>query len=144
MLVYSTVQTHNYYIYPRLLQVIYVSLFYSTNTWLSYQSQRSASHQYTFIQWQPSVGLMAHLVNKKRCNGITGHSCLRSGFMVIKDLMIVLLSGDTQKDSREKAVVFNPYNSSKDSKVSSDDTNYNENVLFYIFFFHSLKVLLYF
>lgn len=69
--------------------------------------------------------------------------------MVIKDLMIVLLSGDTQKDSREKAVVFNPYNSSKDSKVSSDDTNYNENVLFYIFifiyiFFHSLKVLLYF
>lgn len=55
--------------------------------------------------------------------------------MVIKDLMIVLLSGDTQKDSREKAVVFNPYNSSKDSKVSSDDTNYNENVLFYIFFF---------
>lgn len=64
--------------------------------------------------------------------------------MVIKDLMIVLLSGDTQKDSREKAVVFNPYNSSKDSKVSNDDTNYNENVLFYIFFFHSLKVLLYF
>lgn len=55
--------------------------------------------------------------------------------MVIKDLMIVLLSGDTQKDSREKAVVFNPYNSSKDSKVSNDDTNYNENVLFYIFFF---------
>lgn len=55
--------------------------------------------------------------------------------MVIKDLMIVLLSGDTQKDSREKAVVFNPYNSSKDSKVSNDDTNYNENVLFYIYFF---------
>ena len=55
--------------------------------------------------------------------------------MVIKYLMIVLLSGDTQKDSREKAVVFNPYNSSKDSKVSSDDTNCNENVLFYIFFF---------
>ena len=63
--------------------------------------------------------------------------------MVIKDLMIVLLSGDTQKDSREKAVVFNPYNSSKDFKVSSDDTNYNANVLFF-FFFHSLKVLLYF
>ena len=57
--------------------------------------------------------------------------------------MIVLLSGDTQKDSREKAVVFNPYNSSKDSKVSSDDTNCNENVLL-LFFFHSLKVLLYF
>ena len=55
--------------------------------------------------------------------------------MVIKDLMIVLLSGDTQKDSREKAVVFNPYNSSKDFKVSSDDTNYNANVLFYFFFF---------
>ena len=64
MLVYYTVQIHNYYIYPHHLQVIYVSLFYSTNTWLSYQSQRSASHQYTFIQWQPSVGLMAHLVNK--------------------------------------------------------------------------------
>lgn len=61
--------------------------------------------------------------------------------MVIKYLMIVLLSGDTQKDSREKAVVFNPYNSSKDSKVSSDDTNCYENVFF---FFHSLKVLLYF
>lgn len=61
--------------------------------------------------------------------------------MVIKYLMIVLLSGDTQKDSREKAVVFNPYNSSKDSKVSSDDTNCYENVFF---FFHSLEVLLYF
>lgn len=61
--------------------------------------------------------------------------------MVIKYLMIDLLSGDTQKDSREKAVVFNPYNSSKDSKVSSDDTNCYENVFF---FFHSLKVLLYF
>lgn len=55
--------------------------------------------------------------------------------MVIKDLMIVLLSGDTQKDSREKAVVFNPYNSSKDFKVSSDDTNYNANVLLFFFFF---------
>lgn len=55
--------------------------------------------------------------------------------MVIKDLMIVLLSGDTQKDSREKAVVFNPYNSSKDSKVSSDDTNYNATVLLLLFFF---------
>ena len=62
--------------------------------------------------------------------------------MVIKYLMIVLLSGDTQKDSREKAVVFNPYNSWKDSKVSSDDTNCYENVFF--FFFHSLEVLLYF
>lgn len=51
--------------------------------------------------------------------------------MVIKYLMIVLLSGDTQKDSREKAVVFNPYNSSKDSKVSSDDTNCYENVFFF-------------
>ena len=61
--------------------------------------------------------------------------------MVIKDLMIVLLSGNTQKDSREKAVVFNPYNSSKDSKVSSDDTNCYEN---FFFFFHSLEVLLYF
>ena len=55
--------------------------------------------------------------------------------MVIKDLMIALLSGDTQKDSREKAVVFNPYNSSKDFKVSSDDTNYNANVLLFFFFF---------
>ena len=53
--------------------------------------------------------------------------------MVIKYLMIVLLSGDTQKDSREKAVVFNPYNSSKDSKVSSDDTNCYENVFFFSF-----------
>ena len=53
--------------------------------------------------------------------------------MVIKYLMIDLLSGDTQKDSREKAVVFNPYNSSKDSKVSSDDTNCYENVFFFSF-----------
>ena len=53
--------------------------------------------------------------------------------MVIKYLMIVLLSGDTQKDSREKVVVFNPYNSSKDSKVSSDNTNCYENVFFFSF-----------
>lgn len=65
--------------------------------------------------------------------------------MVIKYLMIDLLSGDTQKDSREKAVVFNPYNSSKDSKVSSDDTNCYENVFFFFirwkYFFTSSEFL---
>ena len=46
-----------------------------------------------------------------------------TGIVIKYQLSLCLLSGDAEKETKDKTVVFNPYSSSHDSKVSASVIN---------------------